>query len=35
MKRFAWIIVAAFLLLAAFAIVWEVTHLEGRVYFAE
>jgi hypothetical protein len=35
MKRFAWIIVAAVFLLAAFALVWEFTHLEGPVYFAE
>jgi hypothetical protein len=35
MKRFAWIIMSAFLLLVAFALVWSFTHLEQPVYFAE
>jgi hypothetical protein len=35
MRRIAWIIVAAIVLLAAFALVWEFTHLEGPAYFAE
>jgi hypothetical protein len=30
MKRIAWIIAAAIVLLAAFALVWSLTHLDPR-----
>jgi len=35
MRRFAWIIVAAFLLLVALALGWSFTHLDQTVYYAE
>ncbi len=34
MTRFAWIIVAAFFVLVAFALGWSFTHLEQTAYYA-
>jgi hypothetical protein len=35
MRRLARIIVAAFLLIVAFALVWTFTHLDGPHYYAD
>jgi hypothetical protein len=35
MRRFGWIILAAFLVLVACALGWSFTHLEQTAYYAE